>query len=67
MSKEFDEFMDGVKNNHSVDTNEMVEISDKEIEKAIWEHFSDKYDNMWSERIAFRLGVKWYKEQIKKK
>lgn len=126
MSKEFDEFMDGVKNNHSqegesvfnckipdcphclediaqmedddltddewlikelkkelstciacdeekethvicmdciVKTNH--EISDEEIEKAKWEHFSDEYADMWSERIAFKLGAVWYREQLK--
>lgn len=48
-----------VKTNH--------EISDEEIEKAKWEHFSDEYADMWSERIAFKLGAVWYREQLKLK
>lgn len=42
------------------------EISDEEIEKAMWEHFSDEYADMWSERLAFRLACKWFREQLKK-
>ena len=60
-----------LKDYHIVDTNEMVssqtEISDEEIEKAMWEHFSDEYADMWSERLAFRLACKWYREQLKQK
>lgn len=39
------------------------EISDEEIEEAAEGHFSG--DTMWSERIAFKLGIKWYREQLK--
>jgi hypothetical protein len=40
-----------------------AEISDEEIEKAAEGHFSG--DTMWSERIAFKLAIKWYREQLK--
>lgn len=40
------------------------EISKEEIEKAVWEHFSDEYGDMWAERIAFRLGAKWMQEKL---
>jgi hypothetical protein len=43
------------------------EISDEEIEQACWEHFTDEYADMWSERLAFKLACKWYREQFKKK
>ena len=46
-------------------TSSQTEISDEEIEKAMWEHFSDEYADMWSERLAFRLACKWYREQLK--
>jgi len=39
------------------------EISDEEIEKAANGHFEG--DLMWSERIAFKLAIKWYREQLK--
>ena len=39
------------------------EISDEEIDKAAQGHFSG--DTMWSERIAFKLAIKWYREQLK--
>ena len=38
------------------------EISDEEIEKAANAHFEG--DLMWSERIAFKLAIRWYREQI---
>jgi len=41
------------------------EISDEEIEKAAQGHFSG--DTMWSERIAFKLAIKWYREQLKQR
>jgi hypothetical protein len=41
------------------------EISDEEIEKAANGHFEG--DLMWSERIAFKLAIKWYREQLKNK
>jgi hypothetical protein len=41
------------------------EISDEEIEKAANGHFEG--DLMWSERIAFKLAIRWYREQLKKK
>ena len=54
---------------HIVDTNEMVssqtEISDEEIEKEANNLFAG--DLMWSERIAFKVAIKWYREQLKKK
>jgi len=40
------------------------EISDEEIEQACWEHFTDEYADMWSERLAFKLACKWYREQL---
>ena len=57
---------------HIVDTNEMVdvpqqEISDEEIEKACLEHFPEEYVDMWSERLAFKLACKWYREQLKQR
>jgi hypothetical protein len=68
MSKEFDEFMDGVKNNHPVeaneminhivDTNKMVEISDEEINKEAKNHHN---------YYEFIAGAKWYREQLKNK
>ena len=42
-----------------------TEISDEEIEEAAEGHFSG--DTMWSERIAFKLAIKWYREQLKSK
>jgi len=39
------------------------EISDEEIEKAANGHFEG--DLMWSERIAFKLAIRWYREQLK--
>jgi hypothetical protein len=42
----------------------LYEISDEEIEKAANEHFEG--DLMWSERIAFKLAIRWYREQLKK-
>jgi len=41
------------------------EISDEEIEKAANGHFEG--DLMWSERIAFKLAIRWYREQLKQK
>ena len=41
-----------------------AQISDEEIEKAANEHFEG--DLMWSERIAFKLAIRWYREQLKK-
>jgi hypothetical protein len=41
------------------------EISDEEIEKAANGYFEG--DLMWSERIAFKLAIKWYREQLKQK
>ena len=41
------------------------EISDEEIEKAANEHFEG--DLMWSERIAFKLAIRWYREQLKQR
>jgi len=53
---------------HISDISKMVElpqqeISDEEIEKAANEHFEG--DLMWSERIAFKLAIRWYREQLK--
>ena len=48
-------------------TSSQTEISNEEIEKAMWEHFSDEYADMWSERLAFRLACKWYREQLKQR
>ena len=46
-------------------TSSQTEISDEEIEKGVNEHFVG--DLMWSEKIAFKLAIKWYREQLKKK
>jgi len=59
-----------VSDEHISDISKMVElpqqeISDEEIEKAANGHFEG--DLMWSERIAFKLAIRWYREQLKTK
>ena len=73
MSKEFDEFLDGVEKQTMYERyqeylkwlNEPTEISDEEIrEQAI------KYDNETTYEtpiVHFIEGAKWYREQIKQK
>ena len=46
-------------------TSSQTEISDEEIEKEANNLFAG--DLMWSERIAFKVAIKWYREQLKKK
>ena len=69
--KQLSEAIHVILNHHMVDetqtTSSQTEISDEEIEKAMWEHFSDEYADMWSERLAFRLACKWYREQLKQR
>jgi hypothetical protein len=50
-----------LKENHIVDTNEMVEISDEEIEKRVKEvgAMGEYY------KIGYRDAIKWYREQLK--
>jgi chaperonin GroEL (HSP60 family) len=63
----------GLKNYHIVDTNEMVEISDEEIEQAaIEEYYYDELVNgefkgmiVSALRGGFEEGAKWYREQLK--
>jgi hypothetical protein len=52
--------LDGINN---LIPKQRIEISDEEIEKAANEHFEG--DLMWSERIAFKLAIRWYREQLK--
>jgi hypothetical protein len=40
------------------------QISDEEIETAANGHFEG--DLMWSERIAFKLAIRWYRDKLKK-
>ena len=44
-------------------TSSQTEISDEEIEKEANNLFAG--DLMWSERIAFKVAIKWYREQLK--
>ena len=39
-----------------------TEISDEEIDKAAKEHFIG--GTLWSERVAFKLAIKWYRDRI---
>jgi predicted metal-binding transcription factor (methanogenesis marker protein 9) len=48
-----------------INTSSQTEISDEEIEKEANNLFAG--DLMWSERIAFKVAIKWYREQLKKK
>jgi hypothetical protein len=77
MSKEFDDFMESVKAipdypelegtiNLCNDIISNREISDEEIMKAAIDH-SNLYSNKFTPRNAFIEGVKWYREQLKKK
>jgi hypothetical protein len=55
---------------HIVDTNKMIssqtEISDEEIEKKskYWNETTNP--EMWTFKLAWKAGAKWYREQIKK-
>lgn len=43
-------------------TEPIKEISDEEIDKASKEHFIG--ETLWSERVAFKLAIKWYRDRI---
>ena len=49
-----------LKDNHIVDTTEMVEISDEEIYNAANDIFGRD-----SRNIQFKAGAKWYREQLR--
>lgn len=48
--------------------NEPIDMSAEEIEKAANDYFKDDGQcNMVFERFAFKMGIKWYREQLKNK
>jgi hypothetical protein len=49
-----------LKDYHIVDTNQMIEISDEEIENVAWEKYTGD-----SARLAWVEAIKWYREQLK--
>lgn len=54
-----------VSDDHIVDTNEMVEISDEEIEKASRQINYGGGSEGWI-KDAFRKGAKWMREELNK-
>jgi len=58
-------FEDKELDDHIVDTNEMVEISDEQIESKAASYF-DKHCDDWA-YDGFKDGAKWYREQLKEK
>jgi hypothetical protein len=63
-----------LKENHIVDTNEMVssqtEISDEEIKRKIEREIKKRYETTQNDagfRDGWFLAIKWYREQLKKK
>lgn len=69
-SQRFDEFMDIVKQLPQQEKSEKpinLEISDEEIEDASLniEHYN--LDMIVIERIMWRKGAKWYREQLKQR
>jgi ribosomal protein L37AE/L43A len=61
-------YQDTLKDYHIVDTNKMVEISDEEIEKKSNEFFQmNDSDIEMKKKAMWKLGAKWYREQLKQK
>jgi hypothetical protein len=60
-------FEDKELDDHIVDTNEMVEISDNEIFEGILKHCSIQHDRILAEVNAMIDGAKWYREQLKER
>ena len=58
---------DTLKDYHIVDTNEMVEISDEEIEKESWGYREVTKDMEIPPNEDWSNGAKWYREQLKQK
>ena len=59
---------DTLKDYHIVDTNKMVEISDEEIEIKSNEFFQmNDSDIEMKKKAMWKLGAKWYREQLKQK
>ena len=57
-----------LKDYHIVDTNKMVEISDEEIEIKSNEFFQmNDSDIEMKKKAMWKLGAKWYREQLKQK
>lgn len=64
MSKEFDEFMDGVKNNHSL----VEKLIDKDIFNQAILAMEEMYGSGCDSEIdAYFRGAIWYREQLKQK
>jgi hypothetical protein len=62
-------FEDKELDDHIVDTNEMVElpqkeISDKEIEKGAWEYVK-KHKINGGNVVHWKNAIRWYREQLK--
>ena len=63
MSKEFDDFMDGVKNNNS----KVEELIDKDIFNQAILAMEEMYGSGCNEEIdAYFRGAKWMQRQLKK-
>lgn len=52
----------GSQDNKTIASQE-IKISDEEIDKASKEHFIG--GTLWSERVAFKLAIKWYRDRIR--
>ena len=52
---------------YAAEKSEKPIISDEEIGKGCDENIPLDEADMWSERLYFRIGAKWYREQLKKK
>jgi len=62
MTKEFDEFMDGVKNNHS----SVEKFSDKDIFNQAILAMEEMYGSgCYAEIDAYFRGAKWMQKQLK--
>jgi hypothetical protein len=63
MSKEFDEFLDGVKNNHS----KVEELIDKDIFNQAILAMEEMYGSGCDSEIdAYFRGAKWMQQELKK-